>query len=89
MGTEPLRPMEDLPLSASRSFPVELELAQGRSVEPRSLAFPLGSLVRDAVRALGETPEGCAVLWEGRPLPLDEPLRPGMRLTVVPTFSGG
>jgi sulfur carrier protein ThiS len=45
--------------------------------------------VRAVVRSAGESPEGCAVLDGETPVPLDTPLEGPIRLTVVPTFSGG
>jgi sulfur carrier protein ThiS len=54
-----------------------------------SLDVAYGTLVRAVVRAAGEAPEGCAVLVGGTPTPLDTPIELPLRLTVVPTFSGG
>lgn len=48
-----------------------------------------GTLVRAVLRSLGQSPEGSAVLAEDVPIPLDTPIDGPMRLTVVPTFSGG
>jgi sulfur carrier protein ThiS len=48
-----------------------------------------GTLVRAALRSVGHSPEGCAVLVGEVPIPLDTPIDRPMRLTVVPTFSGG
>jgi len=92
-GTGRKRPVpESLPLSA---FPpplvrVELVVARGsRPGRPRALEVPSGTLVRSVLRQLGHAPEGSAVLEAGVPLPLDTPLVRSVRLTVVPTFSGG
>ncbi|HYA69923.1 MAG TPA: hypothetical protein VEH28_00960 [Thermoplasmata archaeon] len=41
------------------------------------------------VRLAGESPEGCAVLIDEIPIPLDTVIDRTVRLTVVPTFSGG
>ncbi|MFZ1024278.1 MAG: hypothetical protein WAN87_09095 [Thermoplasmata archaeon] len=49
----------------------------------------VGSSLRSAIRAIGQAPEGCAVLDGDRPLPLDTPLLRSTHLTLVPTFSGG
>lgn len=68
---------------------VEVELLRGARAPPRRLQLPPGSTLRDVVRAVGELAEGCAVLCEGSPQPLDEPLVEGSHLVVVPTFSGG
>ncbi|HTP55639.1 MAG TPA: hypothetical protein VML53_03105 [Thermoplasmata archaeon] len=48
-----------------------------------------GTLVRDAIRAVAGSPEGCAVLLDGVPIPLDLPVDRPMSLVIVPTFSGG
>ncbi len=81
---------ETLPLSApSRVIDVDVEIVRaGRSVR-RRLTVPSGSLVREALRPLGLAPEGCAVLVDGTSIPLDTRLTAPVRLTVVPTFSGG
>jgi sulfur carrier protein ThiS len=81
---------EILPLSASPpAVVVDVEVARsGRSRHVR-LEVVRGTLVRDVVRKAGETPEGCAVLLGDTPVPLDAPVEEAVRLTVVPTFSGG
>jgi hypothetical protein len=80
----------NLPLSASpRTVRVEVEVARGgRSRTGRFSVVP-GTLVRAVVRLAGEAPEGCAVLIGETPVPLDMPIERPLRLTVVPTFSGG
>ena len=80
---------ERLPLSASPGVRVEVEVARaGRStVEER--VVPVGTLVKQLVRAVGEVPEGAAVLVEGVSVPLDSPIERPLRLVIVPTFSGG
>ncbi len=80
---------ETLPLSASPLVPLVVELTRGRSVDRRTIEVPSGTLVRVALRGLGQAPEGSAVLLEDVPIPLDTPIDRPMRLTVVPTFSGG
>ena len=79
-----------LPLSASpRTVSVEVEVARaGRSRLVR-LEVDAGTSVRAVVRRVGEAPEGCLVLHEETPLPLDTSVDAPLRLTVVPTFSGG
>ena len=81
---------EILPLSASPS-PVGVQVEVVRSGRSRRSHYevPVGTLVRAVVRRAGESPEGCAVLEGETPLPLDTPIDRPMRLTVVPTFSGG
>ncbi len=82
-------PPEPLPLSASGALEVEVEVARaGRSTVHRHRVAP-GTLVKELVRAAGESPEGAAVLIDGRSVPLDTPVAPGRRLVIVPTFSGG
>lgn len=80
----------NLPLSASPSlFRVEVEVARaGRSRQSYLDVVP-GTLVRSVVRQAGESPEGCAVLIGETPVPLDTAIDRPVRLTVVPTFSGG
>jgi sulfur carrier protein ThiS len=78
-----------LPLSASSFVTVYVDVARAGRHAERSIRLALGSLVRDAVRAVGESPEGCAVLIEELPVPLDTPLVDASRLVVLPTFSGG
>jgi len=68
---------------------VTIELARGSRVTERTLTLPEGTLVRAAVRAAGYSPEGCAVLLDGVSVPRDLPLVGPLRLTIVPTFSGG
>jgi sulfur carrier protein ThiS len=68
---------------------VTVDIARGASSTPRTLDLPEGSNVRDAVRAVGLAPEGAAVLHDGRPIPLDTRVTPGIILVVIPTFSGG
>jgi sulfur carrier protein ThiS len=41
------------------------------------------------LRAQGLPPESCAVLLQGRSVPLDTVLNDSCELTVVRTFSGG
>ena len=78
-----------LPLSASAQFEVEVEVARaGRStVHARRVAA--GTLVKEVVRAVGEAPEGSAVLVDSVSIPLDSPIDRPLRLVVIPTFSGG
>jgi sulfur carrier protein ThiS len=90
-GARERRPApETLPLSASPgTVTVLVELTRGRSVERRALEVAPGTLVRVALKRLGQAPEGSAVLVGEVPIPLDTPIEGPMRLTVVPTFSGG
>jgi len=41
------------------------------------------------VRQVGQRAEGCAVLVDGTSVPLDTAVDGPIRLTVIPTFSGG
>jgi sulfur carrier protein ThiS len=80
----------NLPLSASpRKFRVEVEVARGGHRRIARFTVAPGTLVRSVVRLSGESPEGCAVLIDETPVPLDTPLERSVRLTVIPTFSGG
>ncbi len=84
------RASESLPLSAPpATVPVDLEITRGRGVERRQLRVPSGTLVRTVLRQSGCAPEGSAVLLGETPVPLDLPIDRPLRLTVVPTFSGG
>ncbi len=81
---------ESLPLSASPGrIRVVLEVTRGGSVDRHEVDVPIGSPVRTALRQIGRAAEGCAVLLDGTPIPLDTPLEEPLRLIVVPTFSGG
>jgi sulfur carrier protein ThiS len=82
---------ETLPLSASPPPPVNVtfEITRGASCTVHSLEVPIGSTVRVALKRLGVAAEGCAVLEDGRSVPLDMPIHSTKRLTIVPTFSGG
>ena len=80
----------NLPLSASPpKVRVDVEVARGgRSRRARFEVDP-GILVRAVIRLAGESPEGCAVLIGETPVPLDTPIERAVKLTVIPTFSGG
>ncbi|MGD0588598.1 MAG: hypothetical protein ABSA63_07415 [Thermoplasmata archaeon] len=80
----------NLPLSASpRKVRVEVEVARGGRSRHAHFSVAPGTLVRAVVRLAGEAPEGCAVLIGETSVPLDTPLERSVRLTVIPTFSGG
>jgi len=84
------RPSESLPLSAPRGLVrVTVEVDRAGAVVRRTLRVPAGSRIRDVVRLVGQSPEGCAVLIDGTPVPHDLTLDRATRLVVVPTFSGG
>ncbi len=83
------RPPETLPLSASQTLTVHLELARAGRSETFTLQVARGTLLRQALRSVGQAAEGAAVLQNGRPVPLDLPLERAGRFTVIPTFSGG
>jgi sulfur carrier protein ThiS len=68
---------------------VLVEVARGAAGTQRPMEVEPGTPIRGLVRALGFSPEGVAVLVDGRPVPLDGPLEDGQRLVIVPTFSGG
>ncbi len=81
---------ETLPLSASpKTVSVMVEVTRGGSVDRRRIRVAPGTLVRAALRSVGQSPEGSAVLLNEVPIPLDTPIEGPMRLTVIPTFSGG
>jgi sulfur carrier protein ThiS len=90
MDAESARP-ETLPLSAPspEKIWIEFEIARAGRSETTRVEVVVGSSLRRAIRAVGHAPEGCAVLDGDRPLPLDTPLVRSIRLTLVPTFSGG
>jgi len=66
-----------------------VELTRAGRTSVRRVEVPRGTLVRVALKQLGEAPEGSAVLLGDTPIPLDTPLDGPTRLVVVPTFSGG
>jgi len=80
---------ETLPLSASPIIRVQLEVARAGRSERRTVRVPKGTPLRVVLRSIGQAVEGSAVLWGDRPVPLDLPLERSVRLTVIPTFSGG
>ncbi len=88
-GAREARAPETLPLSALPLLSVEVEVARGAAGAVRTVEVAPGTTVRELLRSLGRSPEGCAVLEGDRPLPSDTPLQHACRLTVVPTFSGG
>ena len=86
-GTPPTP--EILPLSASGLVRVEVSVVRGGRSAPASLTVPAGTPVRRILRLAGHAPEGCAVLVNGIPWPLDRPVDHDLALDVLPTFSGG
>jgi sulfur carrier protein ThiS len=68
---------------------VEVEVARSGRPRRARLEVAPGTLVRAVVRLAGESPEGCAVLLDETSIPLDTPIDRSVRLTIVPTFSGG
>ncbi len=80
---------EALPLSASGPLEVVVELVRGSGARELTRSVLPGTAVRALLRELGEAPEGSAVLIDGVSIPLDTPLDRPVRLTVIPTFSGG
>lgn len=86
-------PAEDLPLSASTlpapMLAIEIDVARAGRHTVLSVTVPAGTLVRTVIRHAHQAPEGCVVLIDGLPVPLDTPLERALRLVVLPTFSGG
>lgn len=88
-GTTPPTP-ETLPLSASpQNVTVVFRVVRGGHEESRTVSVGRGESVRVALRAAGLPPEGCAVLSDRTPWPLDRTIDRPTTLTVIPTFSGG
>jgi len=84
------RSPEILPLSASPPrLRISVEVTRAEAVRRRTLSVVPGERVREIVRRVGQSPEGCAVMIDGVPVPLDLPIERPARLVVVPTFSGG
>jgi len=84
------RPSETLPLSASPDdVALDLEVARAGRSERSSVRVARGTPIREAIRSVAGSPEGCAVLVDGVPVPLDLPVDRPMSLVIVPTFSGG
>jgi len=88
-GARTDRVPEILPLSASPLLEVVFETVRGSSSVRRTVPVAPGTLIREALRATGQAPEGCAVLRGDRPVPLDLAITEPATFTVVPTFSGG
>jgi sulfur carrier protein ThiS len=82
-------PPERLPLSASATIEVQVEVARAGRSTVRTFSVAPGTLVKELVRAVGESSEGAAVLVDGVSLPMDSPVTGPTHLVVVPTFSGG
>ncbi len=81
---------EILPLSASpASIHVRLVVARAGRSTATEHDVPVGTPLRALLRNAGHLPEGCAVLVDGKPWPLDRPLLGDTELTVLPTLSGG
>ena len=68
---------------------VVVEIVRGAGARERVVRVAAGAQVRAVLRTLGEAPEGSAVLVDGISIPLDTTIDRPLRLTVVPTFSGG
>ena len=89
-GSGAPRPIpETLPLSASRPLWVTVEIRRGGKLDTQRIELPENSSLRELVRAVGHSPEGTAVLIEGTPVPLDTAVSDGLRVVVIPTYSGG
>ncbi len=83
-------PPETLPLSAPPGrVDVTVEIGRAARTVRRTVSLACGRPVRDAVREVGEAPEGCVVLVDGVSIPLDTPVDAPLTITVVPVFSGG
>jgi sulfur carrier protein ThiS len=80
---------ESLPLSASPTLRIHLEVVRAGRSSRHTLTVPAGTPLRAVLRSIGQPAEGSAVLSGGRPVPLDLPLEKSARFTVIPTFSGG
>ncbi len=66
---------------------VTVDLFSARRVE--TVEVPLNSTGLGLLRALKLAPDAHLVVRGDRPLPLDEPLEDGERLTVLSVVSGG
>lgn len=88
-GTRTDRVPEILPLSASPLLEVRFETVRAGTSVTRTVPLAAGTLLREALRSIGQAPEGCAVLRGERPVPLDLPITEAGTFTVIPTFSGG
>lgn len=82
---------ETLPLSAPPApvLRIEFDVVRGGCHAGVSASVAPGSLLRAALRSVGLPPEGCAVLLDGVPLPLDTKLEGPARFEVLLAFSGG
>ena len=80
---------ERLPLSASPTLRIELEVTRAGRSDRHTIRVPSGTLLRSVLRSIGQAAEGSAVLLGDRPVPLDLRLEKNARFRVIPTFSGG
>ncbi len=89
MGSGPAGSQSDPAPGGTGSVRVVVEVTRGGSVEQHRARVPVGTAVRAVLRQVGCAPEGSAVMIDGTSVPLDTPIERPLRLTVVPTFSGG
>lgn len=69
--------------------PLRILVKDGDRTPPRTIDLVRGAKLRDLLAQLGLHVEGCALWWEGEPVPSDfVPTGPGT-LEIVHTFSGG
>ena len=80
---------EHLPLSASPALTIQLDVTRAGRADHHTVHVLPGTPLRVALRSIGQSVEGSAVLLDDRPVPLDLPLEKNSRFTVIPTFSGG
>ncbi len=86
----PTRRPEHLPLSVPRpTIRVTVETVRAAATRRQSVCVPPGHRVNDVLRAIGAAGEGSLVLIGENPVPLDTIIDRPVRLTVIPTFSGG
>jgi sulfur carrier protein ThiS len=83
------RRSESLPLSASPTVCIRLEVTRASQTAVHTVRVNRGTPLRTVLRSIGQSVEGSAVLVGDRPVPLDLPLEKDSRFVVIPTFSGG
>lgn len=90
-GSGPIRPSEDLPLSASHRPQVRARVVviRAAAAQPQEFLLDSGATVRDALHAAGLFPEASSAWVGGTPVPLDRPVADGETIEVLRTFSGG
>ena len=68
---------------------VKVTIFGGSPPSTKEMSLPPGTPLRTILKELGLLVEGCALWWEGEPVPSDFKLPGAGTLEIVRTFSGG